>query len=213
MATETEGNFLAVTPAGAFHAIASGGAQPARTLLLHLLARDSSLSDTEAGGLTADAGLLARLLDIGWLARRPLAESAPLSSLESLLPELLPSLSDQGRALLADHQGLQIGYGGFGETEAQELAALSADALALARRCQVLLPELASRLPAAWALVDAAGNSQLGVWPLFLPQRVFALVIQGRPLFTRAAFPTLVWTLVRRYGDTPDHDPGGITAA
>ena len=52
--------------------------------------------------------------------------------------------------------------------------------------------------PAAWAMVDAAGNSQIGVWPVFIGATRFALLVAGRPLFSKTAFVDLIRTLVRR---------------
>lgn len=197
-----EPGFLAVTSAGAYFAVAAGEVDPDRTLILNLLAEaQSPLEQTlNMAGDPTVSEQLSRLKARGWLANRSEADSAPRSTLEALLPVLLPDLSDRGRALLADHQGLAIGLGGFSEHEAQGLAALSADALALARRAAQLLPHFGSHLPGSWAMVDAAGNSRVGVWPIHLPGRQFTLVIEGRPLFVRVAFQQLVWTLVRRYG-------------
>jgi hypothetical protein len=198
--------YLSVTPAGAFFAIASQHPAPERTLLRQILARSDTpqIAELEApDGLAAQAqgsDGLAGLIDLGWISLLMEQETAPLMPLEQLLPKLLVQLSDNGRALLADQQGLQIANAGFAERDAAGLAALSADANALAHRCAMLLPELAASLPRAWATVDAAGNSQIGVWPIHLPERQFALIIEGRPLINRQAFKHLIWSLMRRYG-------------
>ncbi|MEW5789098.1 MAG: hypothetical protein AB1899_14725 [Pseudomonadota bacterium] len=193
-----EGDFLAVTPAGAFYTVAMVDPTPERQLLLHLLAAPGT---PRLADLSGQEETLARLSTRGWLRSQAIGQEAPGGTLENLLPDLLPHLSDQGRALLADHQGLAIGQGGFPENEVSVLAALSADAVALGQRARQLINGPGRHLPHAWAMVDAAGNSRIGIWPLFLPGRQFHLVIEGRPLFVRAAFTQLVWILVRRYGE------------
>jgi hypothetical protein len=204
MHSSGEGPFLVVTPAGAYFSVAAPDEDPARQVLRHLMASGRSLrrEDLPAGGEGAE---VQRLLTLGWVQARPEPDSCPEASLEALLPVLLPDLSELGRSLLADHQGLAIGHSGFDEAEVQGLAGLSADAVALHRRAAPLLPDRGPRLPRAWAMVDAAGNSRIGFWPLYLPGRQFVLVLEGRPLFIRTAFQQLVWILVRRYGAPASH--------
>jgi len=206
MQSPDQATYLAVTPAGAFFAVAAPSPDAVRKFIWRLLALPStpnanelnSCLDDELARTTPD--LIERLIGLGWLRYLATQDSARLISPELLFPQLLTQLSDRGRALLADHQGLQIANGGFSDADAAGLAALSADANALAQRCAMLLPEMGSNLARAWATVDAAGNSQIGVWPIHLPDRQFALVIEGRPLFIRDAFQQLVWCLMRRYG-------------
>jgi hypothetical protein len=212
---ELAGRYLSVTPAGAYFSVAARDADPARTLLLQLLAEERAPRcdiDWLKRGQDNSAHQLAtleRLLGLGWLVGLEQQEVIDEGSLEKLLPELLPQVSSQGRALLADQQGLQIGYAGFSESQAAGLAALSSDAVALSQRYRQLVHASEGQYPGAWAMVDAAGNSRIGVWPLFLPERWFALVIAGRPLFTRSAFQRLVWTLAHRFGGIPIALPTG----
>ena len=49
--------------------------------------------------------------------------------------------------------------------------------------------------------MDAAGNSQLGFWPLFIDTQRFALILQGVPRFNQPVFTELVWALSTRYAD------------
>jgi hypothetical protein len=53
---------------------------------------------------------------------------------------------------------------------------------------------------AAWALVDAAGNGQVGFWPLFIGEQRFVLVVSDFPYLNQQALTTLVWALSIRYG-------------
>ena len=49
------------------------------------------------------------------------------------------------------------------------------------------------------ATVDAAGHSQLGLWPLSVRGQGFLLVIAGAPQLDRRAFADAVWGLAHRY--------------
>ncbi|MFA5732666.1 MAG: roadblock/LC7 domain-containing protein, partial [Acidithiobacillus sp.] len=50
-----------------------------------------------------------------------------------------------------------------------------------------------------WGLIDPAGRSELGFWPLFIGQQHFMLVISGTPRLQDQSFVTLVQDLDTRY--------------
>ncbi|MCB1013508.1 MAG: hypothetical protein KDB10_00110, partial [Acidimicrobiales bacterium] len=52
----------------------------------------------------------------------------------------------------------------------------------------------------AWALVDGAGNSQVGFWPLHIGEERFVLSVVGIPRLHQQAFTDLIWVLMLRYG-------------
>ncbi|WP_295452836.1 hypothetical protein [uncultured Thiodictyon sp.] len=207
--------YLGVTPAGAYHAAAAQEPTPMRRLLLKLLKERSTprVGDVPWTDWLGEAPpepaveLIARMETLGWLWGLEAPEQCPSDSLEPLLPQLLPSLSSLRQALLADHHGLQIGYAGFDEAQVQGLAAVSADAVALAFRCRRLLGGLERAGPGAWGMIDAAGHSQIGVWPLFLGTEWFALILGGRPRFNHPDFLRLVWRLSLMVDGTPDPAP------
>ena len=200
---------LGITPAGAFHATAAQEPNPDRSLLFGLLQAAWTPRCGDAPWLdwlgSAEperiVEAVARLEGLGWIWGLDTPDQAPTETLERLLPTLLPDLSSAGQALLADHQGLQIAYSGFDEVQAPAIAAISADAIALAFRCRRVLGEAERLGPGAWGMIDAAGHSQLGVWPLFMGEKWFALVIGGRPRLNHPAFSQLLWALVRHLGD------------
>ena len=192
---------LHATPAGAYFAVAAAEPHPLRSALLGLLAYPEAWPAAPAEGAESEAAtaqLLDQLRQLDWASPVGKSEEGSTASLEQLLPALLAALSSDGCALLADQQGLQMAVAGFDESAAAGLAALSSEAIALGLRHQRLLRHRDNALPASWAMVDAAGHSQLGVWPIFVGSTWFALVIQGRPLFVQPAFVRLVRTLVRR---------------
>jgi hypothetical protein len=195
--------YLGVTPAGAYHASAAATPGTERSLLQRLLAaaetpRVSDVPWQEWVPDTDPTALLLRMESLGWLWGLETAQRAPAGSLEQLLPECLPALSAQGQALLADHQGLQIGYAGFDDDQAQAIAAISSDAIALSFRYSRILGIDEDRGPGACGVIDAAGHSQIGIWPLFCGNQWFALAIAGRPRLNHPDFQRLVWALNQR---------------
>jgi hypothetical protein len=209
---------LGITPAGAYHAAAAREATPDRTLLFGLLRAAWTPRCGDApwrewlGGTDPEriVEAVTRLEGLGWIWGLDNPEQAPTETLERLLPTLLPDLSSTGQALLADHHGLQIAFSGFDDVQAPAIAAISAEAVSLAFRCRRVLGDLERLGPGAWGMIDAAGHSQLGVWPLFIGDKWFALVIGGRPRLNHPAFSRLLWALVRRLGDGIPPLPAGI---
>lgn len=215
-----EGRYLAATPAGAYLATQQAADEPARRLLLALLSADGTppLSDAALAawsGLPADDALelLARMQKMA-LVEAFASPRTPLpGSLELLLPVLLAQLSSSGRALLADGQGFYLATAGFPHESAEELSALSADLASLHERHGRLLRNNLSMMSSNWALVDAAGNSRIGFWPLFVGKQRFALVLAGLPRLNQPAFVELVGALARRYATVSEAIPVGRKAA
>jgi hypothetical protein len=215
-----EGRYLAATPAGAYLATQQAADEPARRLLLALLSADGTapLSDAALAawsGLPPDDALelLARMQKMA-LVEAFASPRMPLpGSLELLLPVLLAQLSSSGRALLADGQGFYLATAGFPHESAEELSALSADLASLHERHGRLLRNNLSMMSSNWALVDAAGNSRIGFWPLFVGKQRFALVLAGLPRLNQPAFVELVGALARRYATVSEAIPVGRKAA
>ncbi len=205
--------WLLPTPAGAYQAACTAQPGPVREFLLGLLRQGRSrLATVETlchwtGEVEPDAalGLLHRLQTLGLVQGEDAERSAPLGPLEQVLPPLLAPLSGSGRALLADGQGLYVCRHGFPHETAEELAALSADLASLHQRHQGLLRHNLNLPYDAWALVDAAGNSRVGFWPLHMGNTHFVLVLSDEPRLNQTAFRDLIWTLGQRYLDPLNH--------
>lgn len=202
------GLYLSPTPAGAFYYCASSQQDPARHLLQHLFqqrqfpALDDATLENATGSQAEDAATLLYHMQRQFLVQglsRP--QSCPEGPLEKVVPFLLPTLSGEGKALLADDQGFYVASCGFTHEAAEELAALSASLGLLHKRHQGLLNTNLGYQGNAWTLGDAAGNSQIGFWPLFVGKQRFSLVISGLPRFNQKAFTRLVWSLGIRYGN------------
>lgn len=103
------------------------------------------------------------------------------------------------RDAYADEEGFYVARASSPHEAAEELSALSADLASLHAGHMGLLRNKLRVLSQAWSIVDAAGNTELGVWPLFIGPHRFSLVVSGAPCFNQWPFSELVWALSRRY--------------
>ncbi len=200
--------YLLPTPAGAYYAVSRPVAATPRKLLRNLLQRDVSPLLTmqgiqELSGVTSEAEatmLLKRLQKQGWVQGTTDIHRAPQGNLATLLPAMLAPLSGNGKVLLADYQGFFIAGCGFDQEKVEEISALSADLASLQDRHMKLLTRDLDMSTSAWALVDAAGNSQLGFWPLYIGEQRFVLAVEGLPCLNQQVLVELIWALTVRYG-------------
>ncbi|RKZ78018.1 MAG: hypothetical protein DRQ35_06660 [Gammaproteobacteria bacterium] len=200
--------YVSATPAGAYYCASGESETPSRNLLRALmqqtlpsaLSLDSLKSWTDLDDDNEVLALLYRMQSLGWLEGQEEQQLAPEGSLEEVLPDLLVGLSDSGKVLLADEQGFYLCSQGFPHETAEELSALSADLSSLYQRHQGLLKNNLNLETSAWAMVDAAGNGQIGFWPLWIGTHRFVLVIKGVPLLNQPALMKLIWVLSIRYG-------------
>ena len=202
--------YLTPTPAGAYFSVSGTEESPARQFLQELLAQNKGLQlsaddllehmpvDSEEDALT----MLTHMQKLGWVQGLETPLNAPEGQLEAILPDILSQLSVSGKALLADEQGFYISSSGFPHETAEELSGLSASLATLHERYQGVLKNNLGEGSSAWGLVDAAGNSQVGFWPLFIGDYRFALVVGGQPQMNHPALILLVWALMMRYGKT-----------
>lgn len=200
--------YIAPTPAGAYYATSSSEEGPSRQLLRVLLQHETSPALTIEGLMEWSEldneeealDLLYHIQRLGWVEGLRIQQTAPTGAIEDIVPDLLPNLSGSRKALLADAQGFYVSSQGFPHETAEELSALSADIASLHDRHNGLLNSNLGLDTAAWALVDAAGNGQVGFWPLFIGEHRFVLVVSDFPYLNQKALTTLVWALSIRYG-------------
>ena len=202
-----DGLQINITPRGAYYAVQDNANDVTRNILVRLLFEDKStpLTDntiTEVCGMNLEdaSNLIHRMQTLGLISGQKEVEDAPSTNLEDILPDLLGSLSDSRKVLLAEHSGLYLGASGFPHEAAEELAAISANLSEVYERHKGLLNGNLRFNQRAWGLIDAAGNSEVGFWPMYIGYNQFALVIHGMPHLNRPAFKRLVWLLMRRYG-------------
>lgn len=199
--------YINVTPRGAYYAIQDSAGDATRNVLLKLLREDETppLTAKVAEEITELTGedafnFLDRIQSLGLISGQKELETAPKDNMEDILPELLSSLSDSEKVLLAEHSGLYLGASGFPHEAAEELAAISANLSEVYQRHKRLLQGNLRFNQHAWGLIDAAGNSEVGFWPLYVGYNQFTLVIHGMPQLNRPGFKHLIWSLVKRYG-------------
>ncbi len=204
-----QGLYINVTPRGAYFAVQDNADDSTRNILITLLSQEETplLSTEIAEEITGIHGedalnFLHRMQTLGLISGQKESEAAPENSLENILPELLGSLSDSKKVLLAEHSGLYLGASGFPHEAAEELAAISASLSEVYQRHKSLLQGNLRFNQHAWGLIDAAGNSEVGFWPLYIGYNQFTLVIHGMPQLNRPGFKHLIWSLVKRYGNT-----------
>ena len=204
-----QGLFIIPTPAGAYYCVSSREKTPARQLLHVLLSQKSTPSMTlekiqqwlKIEDKNEALEVIYRSQELGWIGGIESPVSAPGGTLEDILPELLSGLSDKNEALLADSQGFYICAQGFPHETAEEVSALSADLAIMHERHQLLIQRNLGLDTSAWSLVDAAGNSQMGFWPMYIGEQRFVLVISGFPHLNQPELVSLIWTLYHRYGN------------
>jgi len=203
-----EGIYLLPSAAGAYYAAAGEQVDPSRQLLRALF-RERSATRLSEHTLLQLVGmedieqareLLKRTQELGWLQGLERPRLCPDGTVEDLLPGLLEPLSGKGKAMLADPQGFYLGSAGFPHETAEELSALSADLASLQQRHSGLLLGNLGLGSGAWGVMDAAGNSQVGFWPLHVDEQRFALVLSGVPRMNQQALVDLIWILNQRYG-------------
>ncbi len=203
-----ENRYVTPTPAGAYYAVSSRSEDVARQLLLYLLAQNStqlldleelhslSFNDEQSDDVL---DLIHRMQSLGWIQGSMTSKDAPSGTIEEELPHLLEALTINGKALLADGDGFYLATHGFPHEAAEEISALSADLSKLHDRHEGLLKNNLSITVSAWGVIDAAGNSQLGFWPIYIGSSHFVLVLSGLPNLNQSAFVDLIWLLGRRY--------------
>ena len=206
--TSNKDLFMGVTPGGSFYTVQDDTEEFGRQFLHRLLTVDETPPFSldmaqELSGMQDETETLEfvhLLQDAGFITGQRVSQSAPTGSLEHMLPDLLKSLSDDGRAVLAEGQGLYLGSSGFPHEAAEELAALSASLTAIYKRHKDVLKGNLGYRQRAWGLIDASGHSEIGFWPLYIGKDRFTLIVGGMPQFNQPAFTQLIWALERRYG-------------
>ncbi len=203
-----DGLYISVTPRGIYYATQDNTEDTTRSILLTLLQYDETpkLSATTVSELSSmesedTLNILHNMQKLKLISGHDDAEAIPKGTLEELFSGLLQNLSESGKVLLAEKSGLYLGASGFPHEAAEELAAISASLSEVYKRHKGLLQGNLGFSQHAWGLIDAAGNSEVGFWPLYIGDNQFTLVIDGTPQLNNPAFKQLVWLLVKRYGN------------
>lgn len=203
----SKGLHLYPTPVGAYYAICATEIDKPRQFLRNLLLQRQTPALTletlqQLMGLEDEQKCLELLYHcqkLGWIQGLQNAQDYPGDTLEQILPDLLGTLSENGKVLLADQQGFYLASQGFPHEVAEELSALSAEIATVHERRSGLLLNNMGLGSHAWAVIDMFGNSQVGFWPLFIGNNRFVMAVSGIPHFNQPEFVSLVWALTIRY--------------
>ncbi len=199
--------YIHPSPAGAYYAISGADKNPSRELLFALFKQPStpkfSLESAKEWLKEPDddkaLDLLYHMQKVGWIEGLETPRDAPEGILEEMLPQLLSTLSD--KVILADEQGFYIASHGFPHETAEALSVLSAELSTVYEKRQGVLKNNLGLNTSAWGLVDVAGNSQIGFWPMHIGAQCFVLIIGGAPRLNQPQLTAMVWALTTRYGD------------
>lgn len=116
------------------------------------------------------------------------------------LPTLLEQLSNSGKALLADENGLYFANANFHHEAAEELGLLASEVAKMEDNHRLLIRNNLHINNSAWGICDPSGQSELTFFPLYIGMTKLILVIGGMPDLNKEAFVTLVKVLYHRYG-------------
>ena len=199
--------YLLPTPAGAYNATsvpAETRLQRCITTLLGyaetpLATEDDIVRWTNIDNAQEALEFIWRMQQMGWLQALEQPRHAPQGDIEEIFARLIPTLTRGGKALISDMQGFYLCSQGFSHEVAEELSALSADLASLHMRRSGSLNRNLGLGGSSWGLIDSAGQSKLGFWPIFAGDQRFVLVIAGTPTFNRQELVDLIWVLYQRY--------------
>lgn len=197
-----------VTPAGAYYAVSGNAQSASRTLLYGLLRADASetisseklLAWADTSDINAALNLLYRLQRLEFLYGEESVSTDDVNMSDEQLPELLTQLSNAGKALLADENGLYFANAGFHHEAAEEIGVLASEITQVSDKHQLLVKNNLHIHHSAWGICDPSGQSELTFFPLHIGDSKLILVIGGLPDLNKDAFVTLVKVLYRRYG-------------
>lgn len=198
-----------ITPAGAYYAVSGDTASASRTLLYGLLrsepnetiSNEKLMKWAETNDFESALNLLYRLQRLEFLYGDENVDNEDLNLSDEQLPELLSKLSNSGKALLADENGLYFANAGFHHEAAEELGILAGEIADVADRHQLLIKNNLHIHHSAWGICDPTGQSELTFFPLYIGMSKLILVIGGMPDLNKEEFVTLVKVLHNRYGN------------
>ena len=198
-----------VTPAGAYYAVSGNTPSASRTLLYGLLRADVSetisserlLRWADTSDINTALNLLYRLQRLEFLYGEETIGSDDFHLPDEQLPELLEQLSNAGKALLVDSNGLYFANAGFHHEAAEEIGVLASEITQVGDKHQLLVKNNLHIHHSAWGICDPSGQSELTFFPLYIGASKLILVIGGMPDLNKEAFVTLVKALYNRYGN------------
>lgn len=206
-----QGNkYLLPSAGGIYHLVCQPGQTSAKKLFSDILRRrrtrviavDDVQRIMEIDSRQQFAEEMQTILTLGWLEEHDTPLQLPEDALEELLPQLLTALSSTGHTFLSDSHGFPLFSSGFPRKDVESLSAMSAQFSTIYDKYHQVIQRTANSPTQAWGMIDAAGNSNMGIWPINVGDHSFNLLIQGVPRLDHPNFVILVWLLYSRYFET-----------
>lgn len=199
--------YLLPSAAGVYHLVCHPGTTSAAKLFSDILVQKETriISAEDAQRIMeidndeVFVSEMQNIFSLGWLEEHDAPLQLPDDSLEELLPQLLAALSSTGHTLLSDNHGFPLFSSGFSQQDAEALSAMSAEFSTIYEKYRFIIQNNADSPTQAWGMMDAAGNSSMGIWPINIGYQGFNLLIQGVPKLDHPNFVILVWLLYSRY--------------
>lgn len=197
-----------ITPAGAYYAVSGDTPSASRTLLYGLLranpaetiSSEKLLAWADTDNIDSALNLLYRLQRLEFLYGDENVGNEDANLTDEELPELLSKLSNSGKALLTDENGLYFANAGFHHEAAEEVGILAGEIAAVVDKHQLLIKNNLHIHHSAWGICDPSGQSELTFFPLYIGMSKLILVVGGLPDLNKEEFVTLVKALYNRYG-------------
>ena len=160
---------------------------------------ENLLSWAETNDADSALNLLYRLQRLEFLYgdEQPVYQESAMT--DDQLPELLAQLSSNGKALLADANGLYFANAGFHHETAEEVGLMSSEVSALGEKHQLLVKNNLNIHHNAWGICDPSGQTELTFFPLYAGKVKLVLVVAGMPDLNKEAFVSLIKVLCNRY--------------
>ncbi len=197
-----------ITPAGAYYAVSDNKKNPSRSILYGILREldpqtinPNTLMEWMGADDPKDAvNMLYRLQRLEFVYGEETPTKVSQDNLEERLPQMLHQLSDTGKALLADDNGLYFATSGFHHESSEEVAALAGEVARLSEQHALLIKNNLNINQNSWAICDPTGRSEMAFIPMYFGDNKIILVISGNPQLQNDTFVELVQVLLRRYG-------------
>lgn len=200
-------NNYKLTYSGLVSAISSSINEPARLLMLHILAyanRDRLMSEQlsryiEKSGSQLES-LMTSLIEDKYLT---LTHSEDVPDQELIVsPEMfisqLETLSVNGKVILADAHGLILASSGYSASDAEYIAAIARNLVQISEQAKARIKNHTDKK--LWSTGLSWGSLRALCLSIYVGRRQYILVVGGLPDLEKAEFFNLVGFLVRRYG-------------
>ena len=120
--------------------------------------------------------------------------------MDDVLPALLVRLSSTSKGLIASANGMVMSSVGYRHETAEELAGFAVTFMACQEKAHRLLRNNLRIHTEGLGLIDAAGESDLGFWPMYIMDERWVLTLAGEPRLQDRALLRMVMALDLRYG-------------